>query len=139
MQNIQYAGIGKRLLSFTIDDIIVSILFIAIFFEQIAALKTPETMMMFIVQYSWVLYALKVIYHTFFIAYNGATIGKYAVKIKAIDEISGTNLTWSQAFIRAVVREIGEMLFYFTFFYAFFNAKRQTLHDKISSCVVVNV
>ncbi len=139
MQNVQYASIGKRLISFTIDDIIVSLLFTAIFYQQITMLNTPELMMAFIVQYSWVLYALKVIYHTFFIANNGATIGKYAVKIKAVDEVTGAKLSWGKAFIRAIVREIGEMLFYFTFFFAFFNTKRQTLHDKISSCVVIDV
>lgn len=139
LSNVEYASIGKRAIAFFIDDIIVSFLYIIIFYDQIIKLKSQDEMVAFIVEYSWVLLLLKVIYHSFFIAYNGATIGKYFAKIKAIDEDSGKNLTWSRSILRAIVREIGESFFYFTFWFAFVDSKRQTLHDKISKCVVINV
>ena len=139
MQNMKYASIAKRAISFTIDDLIVSFLFIAIFYNQITLLTTPESMMLFIEQNAWVLIVLKVIYHTFFIGLNGATIGKYIVKIKAVDEFDGQLIGWGRAFIRAVIRTIGEMLFYITFIFAFFSPKNQTLHDKIVNCVVIDV
>ena len=86
-----------------------------------------------------VLLLLKIIYHTFFIALNGMTIGKYFMKIKAIDEHSEKELSWVMAFLRSFIRVIGEALFYFTFLFAFFDPKKQTLHDKISKCVVIDV
>jgi len=139
LKKITYASIPKRAISFTIDDIVVSLLFTIIFYGQITSFADAESMMIFIQGNVWILFLLKIIYHTFFIAFNGATVGKYAVKIKAVNENSNELLSWQMAFLRALVRTIGEMLFYFTFFFAFFSDKNQTFHDKISKCVVVNV
>ena len=139
MNRFKYASIAKRAIAFTIDDIVVSILFTIIFYEQIVSLTTPQMMLTFIEQYFGVLLLLKVLYHTFLISYSGATLGKYIVKIKAVDEESGNLLSWKMALLRAIVREIGEVFFYFTFIFAFFDKKNQTLHDKVSKCVVIDV
>jgi len=139
MNIFKYASITKRSISFLIDDIVVSILFTIIFYEQINSLTTPQMMLTFIEQYFGVLLLLKVLYHTFLISYSGATLGKYIVKIKAVDENSGKLLNWKMALLRAIVREIGEVFFYFTFIFAFFDKKNQTLHDKVSKCVVIDV
>jgi len=136
---IKYASIGRRMISFTIDDLLVSFLYIAIFFDQIIALATQEEMILFVASNSWVLILLKVLYHTFFIGYSGATVGKYVARIVAIDERNGKKLSWSMAALRAIIRVIGESLFYITYLFAFFSPKRQTLHDKLTNCVVVNV
>ncbi len=138
MRSYNYATLGKRTVSFVIDDFTVSILFVIIFYEQLSVITTPELMKSFLLNYSWVLLLLKLIYHTFFIGYNGMTIGKYIVKIRAIDEVTGGKLPWNRAFIRALVRIIGESLLYFTFIYAIFDKKVQTLHDKVVNCVVVS-
>ena len=138
MKEFKYASIGRRFLSFTIDDIIVSLLFIAIFYDAIRALQTPEALTIFLQTNIWYLLALKVLYHTFFIGLNGVTIGKYLAKIKAIDENSEEPIGFGRAFLRALVRTSGEMLFYITFLFAFSSPKKQTLHDKIVNCVVVD-
>ena len=135
---IEYASIGRRMISFVIDDLLVSFLFIAIFFDQITAIATQEAMFLFVTTNSWVLILLKVLYHAFFIGYSGATVGKYVVKIIAVDEMSGEKLSWSMATLRAIIRVIGESLFYITFLFAFFSPKKQTLHDKLTNCVVIN-
>lgn len=136
---LQYASIGRRMVSYLIDDLFVSLLFIAIFYDQIISLSTQEAMMAFIANNIWILFLLKIVYHTFFIAYSGATIGKYLTKTVAIDEISGEKLSWTMAALRAIIRTVGEYLFYITFLFAFFSPKNQTLHDKITNCVVINV
>jgi len=132
------ATIGRRSVAFVIDDFIASIFFIVIFYEQIASYTDMLSMMSFIQQNIWVLMAIKVIYHTFFVATNGATLGKYIVKIKVVNEESGELLSWSMAFVRALVRTAGEMLFYITFIFSFGDPKRQALHDKLAKSVVVN-
>ena len=137
MRDFTYASLGRRSISFIIDDIVVSLLFVVIFYDQISSLTSQELMVNFIVANSWVLLMLKLIYHTFFIGYNGMTVGKYVVKIKAVDENNGTILPWSRAFLRALVRVIGESFFYFTFIFAIFDKRVQTLHDKVAKCVVV--
>jgi uncharacterized RDD family membrane protein YckC len=137
MNDYTYATLGRRSVSFVIDDLIVSFLFIAIFYGQITSLTSQELMVNFIVQNSWILLMLKLIYHTFFIWYNGMTVGKYIAKIKAVDESTDALLPLGRALIRALVRVLGESFFYFTFLFAIFDKRVQTLHDKVAKCVVV--
>jgi len=85
-----------------------------------------------------VILAVKVLYHTVLIWQNGMTLGKYIVRIKAVDMQSGKRLSFVQAFWRASVRLVSEMLFYIGFVFAFFSPLHQTLHDKFSNCVVIN-
>ncbi len=139
MKEFNYAQISKRFISYIIDYIIVTTLFIIIFYKQIQYLVTPEMMRIFLIKNIWVYYLLDVIYQTFFITFYGATAGKFITKTKVVDEDSGNLLPFGRAFLRASVRLIGEIFFYFTFIFAFFDKKVQTLHDKISKCVVINV
>ncbi|MFP4486790.1 MAG: hypothetical protein ACLFOC_07485 [Campylobacterales bacterium] len=37
------------------------------------------------------------------------------------------------------MRTIGEVLFYFTFIFAFFDPYKRTLHDRVANTAVVNV
>jgi uncharacterized RDD family membrane protein YckC len=131
------APIGRRILSFVVDDIVVSLLFVAIFYEQIGMLKAPEAIQLFLQANLWVLILLKILYHTFFIGYNGMTLGKYLAKIRAVSLENGELLGYPRAFLRALVRIPDEMFFYLGFLPAFFSPLRQTLHDRVSGCVVV--
>jgi uncharacterized RDD family membrane protein YckC len=47
------------------------------------------------------------------------------------------NPTFLQAFLRASVRLVSDTFFYLGYIMAFFTPLRQTLHDKLSNCVVV--
>ncbi len=132
------ASLKKRVLSFIIDDLVVSFLFLAIFIEQIPALGTPEAIQLFLQANLWVLVSLKLLYHTFFIGYNGMTLGKYVARIRAVDQESGELIGYPRAFLRAGVRIFDEMFFYLGFLPAFVLPTRQTLHDRISGCVVVD-
>jgi len=40
--------------------------------------------------------------------------------------------------LRASLRIVSEEIFYVGFIFAFFSPMAQTLHDKLSKCVVVN-
>jgi len=86
-----------------------------------------------------IVFAVKVLYHTLLIWQSGMTLGKYIMKIKAVDMFTGERLSFLQAFWRASVRLISEMFFYIGFLFAFFSPLHQTLHDKLSNCVVIDV
>jgi len=142
------ASIQKRISAFVIDDLIISMFFMIIFYDQIANLfsnitkidqATLEQMNMFIAENILIVFAIKVLYHTILIWQNGMTIGKYVVKIKVIDLDSEQHPSFSQAFLRASIRIISEVLLYIGFIMAFFTPLKQTLHDKFSNCVVVDV
>ena len=127
----------KRMASFVVDDLMISIFFIIIYLDQLKNLTTQEEASAFIVANYWVLISLKVIYHTFLTWQGGKTIGKYFMKIKSVT-IDGETLTLPASLVRAVVRVLDEAIFYLGFLPALFFPTRQTIHDRISRSIVVD-
>lgn len=144
------ASMQKRISAFVIDDIVISLFFMIIFYDQIMGLLSGTTeaeqltqvsmemMNTFIAENILIVLAIKVLYHTVLIWQNGMTIGKYVVKIQVVSLHSGFRPSFQQAFLRASVRLLSESLFYLGFILAFFLPMRQTLHDKLSNCVVID-
>ena len=145
--SLPIASIQKRITSFVIDDIVITLFFIIIFYDQFSAVFSNitvvdeaalESINTFIAQNLLVVLSIKLIYHTVLVWQNGMTLGKYLMKIKVIDLETGNTPSFQKAFLRASVRIPSEVLFYLGFLMAFFVPLRQTLHDKLSNCVVVN-
>lgn len=145
--SLSVASSQKRITAFVIDDIVISVFFIIIFYNQFSAVFSNitvvdeaalESVNAFIAQNILVVLSIKLIYHTVFVWQNGMTLGKYLMKIKVIDLETGNTPVLQKAFLRASIRILSEILFYLGFLMAFFVPLRQTLHDKISNCVVVN-
>jgi len=147
-QNI--STISKRTLSFIIDDIVVGIFLIIIFYDQISALGVEASKYQdmedikalvdnFVINAVPIAVAIKVLYHSLLVWQSGMTIGKYILKIKVTDIKSGQTPSFAQAVFRSVMRIVSEMPFYLGFLLAFMTPKRQTFHDKVSNCVVVDV
>ncbi len=145
--SLPIASIQKRITSFVIDDIVITLFFIIIFYDQFSAVFSNitvvdeaalESINTFIAQNILVILSIKLIYHTVLVWQNGMTLGKYLMKIKVIDLETGNTPSFQKAFLRASVRIPSEVLFYLGFLMAFFVPLRQTLHDKLSNCVVVN-
>ena len=146
--SLPIASNAKRVGSFIIDDMVVNLFLMIIFSSQINALMSEittidetavMTMNAFIMDNIATVFAIKVLYHTVLIWQSGQTFGKYIMKIKAVDMNSGERLSFQQAFWRASVRLVSEMFFYLGFVFAFFSPLHQTLHDKLSNCVVIDV
>ena len=154
MEKIDFniASTQKRLASFMIDDMVVAILLFSIFYtplmemiNSLPALMTIEDLEIFkqnINKFASVnlpfILLLKILYHTFFVWQNGTTLGKYIMKIRVIELERASTPTLSKALLRAIIRIISEVFFYLGFLLAFFTPLKQTLHDKLSSCVVVD-
>ncbi len=148
--SLEIASMQKRIAAFAIDDIVISLFFMIIFYDQITALISTvnegeqlspaslEMMNAFIAENLVIVLAMKVIYHTVLIWQNGMTIGKYIARIRVISLHTEQRPTFQQAFLRGSVRLLSETFFYLGFIMAFFMPMRQTLHDKLSNCVVVN-
>ncbi len=142
------ASMQKRTFAFVIDDLIISMFFMIIFYDQISKLfanvteidqASLEQVNMFIAEHILIIFAIKVLYHTILVWQNGMTMGKYIVKIKVVDLNSEDRPSFQQAFLRASLRLISEVLFYVGFIMAFFTPLKQTFHDKFSNCVVIDV
>ena len=148
---MELASNQKRITAFVIDDLIISVFFMIIFYNQIVSLMmetgssgeiteaTLNTVNSVLVDNIMIVFAIKVIYHTVLIWQNGMTIGKYIAKIKVVSLNTEQRPSFQQAFLRASVRLISDTFFYLGYFMAFFTKNRQTLHDKLSNCVVVYV
>jgi len=142
------ASNGKRIWSFAIDDMVINLFLIIIFSSQLSELMAGMTEVneasvmlvnQFIMENIAIVFAVKVLYHTVLIWQSGMTLGKYLLKIKTVDIGSGNTPGFIQAFWRASVRLLSEMFFYLGFLFAFFSPLHQTLHDKLSNCVVIDV
>lgn len=138
--NLQLASMRSRALAYVIDDLLVTIIIIMIFWESISALSHDMDAMTYLLKAELVtpLIFLKVIYHTFFVWYYGATVGKIVVKIRVIDANEWGRVSMFSSFLRAVGRIFSEMFFYIGFLIGFFNDGRRTFHDFTGKTLVVN-
>ena len=139
-ENLQLASMRSRALGYVIDDLLVTVIIMAIFWENILAVSHDMNTMMLLMKTDLVmpLLMLKIIYHTFFVWYYGATIGKIIVKIRVIDANSWGRVSMFSSFLRAVGRIFSEMFFYVGFLIGFFNDGRRTFHDITGKSLVVN-
>ncbi|TNF43701.1 MAG: RDD family protein, partial [Epsilonproteobacteria bacterium] len=135
--SVSIASNQKRMAAFVIDDIVISVFFFLIFYDQFTAVFSNITVVDeaalltindFLAQNLVIVLAIKLIYHTLFIWQNGMTLGKYLMKIKVIDMETGNTPDFSKAFLRASIRIPSEVLFYLGFVMAFFMPMKQTLH-----------
>ncbi len=121
-----------------IDELIISILFYFIISDQIAALQTPEAVVAYTQSLMLYVLLIKVIYQALFVGLYGATLGKMAMKIRVIDQEYFDIPDWGASMLRAVMRVVSEILFYFGFVVALFSPLRITWHDKFAKTLVVD-
>ena len=138
--NLQLASLRSRALAYIIDDLLVTLIIIMIFWENIYAISADADALMYLLKAELVtpLIILKIIYHTFFVWYFGATIGKIVAKIRVIDANEWGRVSIFSSFLRAVGRIFSEMFFYVGFLIGFFNDGRKTFHDITGKTLVVN-
>ena len=76
--NLHLASMRSRAFAYIIDDLIVTTIVMIVFWENIIGLGDDMEAMMFLIKTDLVmpLIMLKILYHTFFVWYYGATIGK---------------------------------------------------------------
>jgi uncharacterized RDD family membrane protein YckC len=132
------ASTKKRLGAFVIDDIIVSIFLLVIFYSQLVELKDPMAISLFLQRNFLVFVMLKIIYQTFFVWQGGMTPGKILMKIRVVEYDGGYIPSLWTALLRAFLRIVSESLFYIGYLFAYFNPLVQTLHDKFAQTVVVD-
>ena len=138
--DLQLASMRSRAYAYIVDDLLLTVIVMAIFWGNISSLSDNMEAMMFFIKTDLVMpfIVLKVVYHTFFVWYFGATIGKIVAKIRVIDVNSWDRVSLFSSFLRAVGRIFSEMFFYVGFLIGFFNDGRKTFHDITGKTLVVN-
>ena len=137
--DLELASMPSRIKAFIIDDLLISFVFLMLFWEQITT-GDGDLMNMLIIMNENVMQVLflKFIYQAFFVWYYGATVGKIVAKIRVVDYNNFGRVSLVTSLIRSITRIFSEMFFYIGFVIGFFNDGRQTLHDKMGRTLVVN-
>ena len=84
-EEISLAPFAKRIMAFSIDEIIVSFLFMIIYWEPLSTSTNYDDARNLVLNLFWQVVALKVIYHTFFVWYYGASLGQMITKTMCIN------------------------------------------------------
>ena len=138
-ENIKLSSFNKRALAFMIDDMIISIIFAIIYWDKFQSIVQPEALVLFVNSLFIYIITVKTLYQTIFIALYGQSLGKMAMKIKVINREYFDQPNFLEAFQRAVIRALSEVVFYIGFVWANFNPLRQTWHDMFAKTLVVDV
>ncbi|MCR4942139.1 MAG: RDD family protein [Campylobacter sp.] len=138
-EQIRLASFGKRIAAFFIDEILISVLLLVIYWDKFLQVQTYQDIMVLISNLFFYIVLIKVIYHAFFVWYYGASIGKIVVKIACVDIELLDKPNLIKSLLRSVVRIFSESLFYLGYCWAFGNSARQTWQDKIANTVVIDV
>ena len=136
--NLKIASLSKRAYAFFIDDFIISILFVVMFWDRFKTLESTDSMILFMNSLFIYIMVVKTLYQAVFISMYGATLGKMALKIHVVDVEYLGQPSFSEALLRAVMRIVSEALFYIGFLSANFNDMHQTWHDKFGKTLVVD-
>jgi uncharacterized RDD family membrane protein YckC len=135
---LRLAPLGRRTVAYAIDDMLVSLIFVIMLWDRIAAAQTPEAVAA-VVNSVWLFIMMtKIGYHTLFVWQYGASLGKMAMKMRVVEASTLQTPRFFVAFNRAVFRVISEIVFYLGFLWAFFDPARQAWHDKTASTLVVD-
>lgn len=139
IDNLELAPIKSRIKSFIIDDLLITVLVLIMFWDQVMGSNGDLLQVMLILNQAVIeVMLIKFVYQTFFIWYYGATIGKIVAKIRVIDYDNYGRVSLLNAMVRSAARIISEIFFYIGFIVANFNDARQTFHDKFARTLVVN-
>lgn len=137
--NLELASLGARAKAFVIDDILITVIILIIFWDSVASSGNDiASVLMVMNEFVMQVLMLKFVYQTFFVWYYGATVGKIIAKIRVVDYDNFNRVNLLQSALRSFARILGEMFFYIGFVFAYFNDGKQTFHDKISKTLVIN-
>lgn len=141
-EEIEVAPYWKRIIAHIIDDLLLSMMLIGIYWESImqnANNGDIETLLQIISSSFLILYGIRILYHWLFVQFYGATIGKIVVKIRVIELGLLDNPSLRQALIRSFLRLLSEILMYLPFLYLLTNGLKRGLHDIVANTLVVEL
>ena len=118
-------GFGPRFVALLIDFVFVVFCLVAL--EAFGGLDLLDNLLL-----PWLGY------HLVFWMWRGTTLGGIAMSLK-VDRINGEELTFGVVLVRALASIISFVCLGIGFFWASWDAERQSWHDKIAGTVIVRV
>jgi uncharacterized RDD family membrane protein YckC len=133
----EVATLWQRIVSMSIDDLLISFLVVIAFYDKFSNVKTYEDMLLLTDSLFFYIFLAYTLYHWIFIALYGKTVGKMFMKIEIIDIQTFDKPNFYRSFIRSLVRNFDEMFFYLGMVYAVFDPYNRAVHDIAGKCVAV--
>jgi len=137
-EDLKLASISKRATAFFIDELLLSMILLAVLWDSFAQLTTLEESIAFTNSFVFEYMVMKILYQSIFVHMYSATLGKMVVKIRVIEIRILSNPSIPSALNRAVFRVISELLFYLGFLWGMLTPERQTWHDLSAKTLVIN-
>jgi uncharacterized RDD family membrane protein YckC len=147
----KFAGFWRRLVSYTIDCIIINIIFMALLIivfvafssgimsgnnlSSISDLLNPAALSLSFIGIYIFYTALFIFYFTYFHGAGGRTPGKMLLSLQVLSA-DATPISFGVAFLRSVGYLVSS-IFCLGFIWAAFDRRKQGWHDKIAQTVVV--
>ena len=134
---MHYGDLGKRIVAFILDGIILNISYLLIFYLISAALVSPYTYW-----YGWLpIFSIVTPFISFFyfVLMEGgswhATLGKKIMGLY-VGDANGTGITYSVAVLRYIGRLLSSLIFGVGYIMGFFDSRKQCLHDMLAKTYV---
>jgi len=150
----KFAGFWRRLVAYTIDNVIINIIFFTMFIiamvafvfgsisseggSWLADIMEPARMSLALLLTVASYLFLSIAYFTYFHGMNGRTPGKMLLGLQVIST-EGTRISFGIAFLRAVGYFISAAIFNIGFIWAAFDRRKRSWHDKIAGTIVIQV
>ncbi len=142
-----YAGFWIRFVAYLLDGIILSVIIGPIFFMFFAPAAgfasladDPEAVAIFAAGMTGFVIIELVVYLLYFAGMESskyqATLGKMAIGVIVTDE-NGDRITFGRGVGRLLSKILSGLILYIGFIMAGFDSRKQALHDKIASTLVV--
>jgi len=149
--SITYAGFWKRTAAFLIDSVVLSLVYAPIYLyllyypamEKLNSGIAPSEREL--VQFLWAYFLSSFLLCLFLWIYSAGmessskqgTLGKIALGIQVTD-INGNRISFWRATGRNCAKLLSVLIMYMGFLMAAFTDRKQTLHDVMSGCLVIN-
>lgn len=147
----RYAGFWRRLVAYTVDNIILNIVFIVLTVivttafvlgsmsansrAWVADLTDPARINLLLLPVTALYMVMSIAYFTYFHGIKGRTPGKMLMGLEVLST-NGTPIGFGIAFLRSVGYLVSS-IFYLGFIWAAFDKRKQGWHDKIAGTVVI--
>lgn len=138
-EKIKLASLPKRFFAFWIDELILSCVFVLIYWESLVPhFENYYAIVGIVSTLIWQRFFLGLIYESVFLVLYGATLGKMLLKIRVVSVSLLDTPNVLYALIRALVKVLSQNLLYLPYLFVFFSTCRQALHDLLGKTIVVD-
>ena len=137
-ENIQVAPRSKRMTAFMIDELLIQLLLLVIFWSDIqSGITDMQAFSELANQMVGTSMILVLFYHSLFTCIYGGTLGKIFVGIMVVNKDDFSRLSFPMALFRSIIRVVNGSFLYLGSLWAFFDPFNRTVHEMTSKSLVV--